>query len=411
MDSAASPTGRLYTEHRQVGVTASVEIVVQGLLNLPGAEPAEARKPERKETPTRAGVVLTDKHTQAAVRGMLAMADSRIGRTQNGVPFWVDATGHAVFVGEEGALSPFNDNPVEQSLGEMLGGASPEQARVFFLCMMYWFEETGGDPAMPFVRVRVRDLLAARGMARQQAGGWKTEQKQELARVLWSLNRIRIKGAPEKVWESWGRSGKRERTVQVVAPVFHVEHEYLLEEPEDELYAFRIRPGGWAKDYLEGLNRWTGLMPRVVLTYDISEGVGSMAFRLCAYLVPLWRIRAKNSTFGQPYNVETILDGAGISHDIEPKRYPRFRQQFDAALAKLAADQAVGGWGYVGDSPEASGRGWFSKWLRKNVSITPPDYIRAHYAEIQPRHERAIASARAGAEAAARRKKARERGD
>src|SRR6185312_12751282 len=151
-----------------------------------------------------------------------------------------------------------------------------DKVRAFAICLGAWFAETnGGDPKLPKVRLDANAILAYQGV-KQHERAYRREQKEKVARDVWALSGIFIRG-PQLVYDVKGRP----KTVMVKSRLMEVEQEDEINLFGEELpYAFRVAPASWIKPLLEDGTRYVALLLHPVLRYKPHQGVEKIAMRL-----------------------------------------------------------------------------------------------------------------------------------
>jgi hypothetical protein len=352
---------------------------------------------------------MSDPHTQAAIRGIYAAANGQPNRwRQQGseVPMYIDGkNGVLVYTRDGDGVSPSGVDDIAAAWRQILA-LDDRHVSTFLICLGTWFAETGGDdgPAMESVAISVDDVLGFRGIKKHVNGGYKPEQKIDARDAMLALNRVWVRST-DQVYEKRGRGG-RMKTVYVDSRLLEVAFEsdtdlFGKEHP----YAFRVRPGEWATPYLGEANRRTALLLRPIMQNDLRSATGRFAMRIGIYLTMQWRIRASHNNYAQPWELRTLLDGAGVPIETDANHYTRFREYVEGALDKLQ-DDGVLRWHYVkdasddqlqarGKNPQRLMRGWFQSWLRWQVWVEPPDVILEQYKLLPAKRARNLNAAKA----------------
>ena len=281
-------------------------------------------------------VSFSDQHTQAAIRSMWA-SPAEWQLNADSLPYFNDKrTGVQVSVMPGGRGASTNPEAIAEASKTVLA-LDDQTVSAFIICMGKWFAEAGARAAMEPVRVHVADVLGFRGIKKHVNGGYRPEQKEEAKQDILLLRNIWVRSRDE-VWEK-GTTGKRKLvSVTVDDPLLEVSIENTTDLwGEESPYAFRVRPGGWARHYLTGGTNWTTKVLRPIMQYHPYHD--RLAMRLGIYLAFQWRIRSSHGNWDQPWKLRTLLEGAKI--DV-PKRNPqRFFPQVEAALAQLHRDGAL----------------------------------------------------------------------
>ena len=296
--------------------------------------------PHRGERPTEFAPgslrILSDKNTQAATRAM--WAPEKWQRPGDALPYFTDVdTGVQVFVNPGGHGADTSPEAIAEASRTVLA-LDDRNVSAFLICMGKWLAETGGNTRLAPARIHVADVLGFRGIKKHVNGGYRPEQKEEAKQDIQLLRNILVRSRDE-VWET-SKNGKRELVpVEVDGPLLEVSVESTTDLwGERSPYAFRVRPGDWAKHYLsDGDTYWTTRVLRQIMQYHPYHD--RLTMRLGIYLAFQWRIRAKKQNWRQPFHLSTLLDGAKIE---VPKKDPqRFFPRVEEALHRLQRDGVV----------------------------------------------------------------------
>jgi hypothetical protein len=262
--------------------------------------------------------VLSDPHTQAGIRGIWAPQEWE--RPDGGAPFYRDKNGVMVYA---------------RDASDIVLSLDDAKANTLLICLGKWFSETSGDLAWPdSARVYVEDILAFRGIKKHVHGGYEAKQKEATKADVLALNDLWVR-SHQTVWETT-RSGKRKRVeVDVDDPLVIISLESTVDLwGERTPYAFRFRPGPWARHYLGGPQHWTTPVLKTIMGYHPERD--RIKMRLGIYLTFQWRIRANKASWDQPWKLKTLLEGAKLE---VPARNPqRFFPRVLNALAELQED-------------------------------------------------------------------------
>jgi len=329
--STASATG-LTLSHALAGTIAGTSTVTADLTTynfIPTERPASEFAPSFL-------VNLSDQQTQAAIRSMWAHP-TEWQLSTNALPYFNDkGTGVQVSVIPGGRGASTDPEAIAEASKTVLA-LDDQTVSAFIICMGKWFADAGARATMEPVRVHVTDVLGFRGIKKHVNGGYRPEQKEEAKQDILLLRNIWVR-AKDEVWEK-GKTGKRKPvSVTVDDPLIEVSIEHTTDIwGEESPYAFRVRPGGWARHYLTSGTHWTTTMLRQIMQYHPYRD--RLAMRLGIYLAFQRRMRSPHGNWDQPWKLRTLLEGAKI--DV-PKRNPqRFFPQVEAALAQLHRDGAL----------------------------------------------------------------------
>lgn len=365
------------------------------------AELEAAPKPSRTQRPRVARndlTVMSDPHTQAAIRGIYAAGNghAETWRQQgDDAPMYLDKSGVLVYTRANDGMQLARSGDIEAAWRQILS-LDDRHVSTFLICLGKWFAETGGDdaPTMESARVSVDDVLGFRGAKKHVNGGYKTEQKREARDAMLALNNVWVRST-DQVCERRGRGGKL-KTVYVDSRLLEVAYESdkdLL--GEEHPYAFRVRPGEWAAPYLGVANRRTALLLRPIMQNDLRTATGRFAMRIGIYLTMQWRIRASRGNYAQPWELRTLLEGACVDIEKDGRNFPRFRQYVEDAMDKLQTDGVLR-WHYVDvDDSHLPKHRWFPEWLKWRVWVEPNGAITERYQLMPGRRARGVNAAKA----------------
>lgn len=361
----------------------AVQRVIDALAALAQQEPTtSADIPEAGPEARPAGTlhILSDPHTQASIRSM--WEPQEWAQPADGYPYYQDReTSVQVYLVPLGTQGEPTPETIAVASRELLG-LDDNKVSAFIICMGKWLAETKSDSShiLP-TRVHVDDVLAFRGVQKHHKGGYRREQKEETRADLLALRHIWVR-SEEEVWETNRRGRRRKVQVNVNSPLLEISYEAVSEDGGGDLpYAFRIRPGDWAKSYLGPGTRWTALMLQTITRYDPRQGVGRLAMRLGIYLTMQWRIRARTQNFDQPWQMSTLLEGARIT--LPDRNKDRFRKEVERALVKLHQDGILGRCECLDPlTGDEAPKEWWSQWLRTRWVVQPVPDVQERYAAI-----------------------------
>jgi hypothetical protein len=218
----------------------------------------------------------------------------------------------------------------------------------------------------------VEEFLVFRGIKKQSAGGYRTEDRREIIELIEALEHIEVTGSVEGYEK--GRRGKRS-SLTIRSPLIVVSHRVTQSSTpgsEKRPIAWYLRAGDWAAE----LNRYG---PQFAVTtkalLQLNTQNDMHAFNLGNHLTEEYRIRASQQKWKQPHRVWKLLENAEI--EVDRKHAGRFRERIEAALDVLTNPvdmqntPIIESWHYD-DIVEAKGRGWFDRWLDSGIVINPP---------------------------------------
>ncbi len=319
--------------------------------------------------------LMSDQHTQAAIRGMWAPHEWQ--RPADGLPYFIDATGVQVYAAPPATGRTPSPEAISAA-SKIVLDLDDDKVSAFIICLGKWFAEAGAAAAqLEPARLHVEDILAFRGTKKHHRGGYRLEQKEEAKHDLLFLRNLWVRSR-EEVWDV-NKRGKREKVaVNVDDPLIEVSIESTVDLWGTETpYAFRVRPGPWAKHYLGEGTHWTTSVLRQIMRYHPYSD--RIKMRLGIYLAFQWRIRSRVGTWDQPWKLRTLLEGAKIE---VPERNPqRFFPQVLRALTGLQDDGVLAvcealdfpDWQPPADEPP---KRWVPKLLEGRWRLLPPEALR-----------------------------------
>lgn len=236
--------------------------------------------------------------------------------------------------------------------------------------------------------VRIEDFLELRGIKKQSAGGYRTEDRREVVELIEALERIEVTGSVEGYER--GKRGKKS-SLTIRSPLIVVSHRVTqkgMPGSEERPVAWYLRAGDWAAE-LEQFGMQYAVTAKALLQLNTQNDMH--AFNLGNFLTEQYRIRASQQSWKQPYRVRTLLEGAEI--EVDRKNPGRFRKRVEAALDVLSnpvdmqETPIIERWQYP-DAVEAKGRGWLDRWLDSGIIITPPASLIQPYRDMGKRRRK-----------------------
>jgi hypothetical protein len=229
----------------------------------PDQAPAGRMRPAEFAPPSI--TLMSDQHTQAAIRGMWAPHEWQ--RPADGLPYFTDASGVQVYAAPpSGGRAPSPEAIAAAS--KLVLDLDDDKVSAFIICLGKWFATAGAGAAqLEPARLHVEDVLAFRGLKKHTHGGYRPEQKEEAKHDILFLRNLWVRSRDE-VWEV-NKRGKREKVaIAVDDPLIEVSIESTVDLWGKETpYAFRVRPGPWAKHYLGEGTHWTTSVLRQIMRY------------------------------------------------------------------------------------------------------------------------------------------------
>jgi hypothetical protein len=239
----------------------------------------------------------------------------------------------------------------------------------------------------------IEEFLEFRGIKKQSAGGYRTEDRREVVELVEALEHIEVAGNIEGYER--GKRGKKS-TLTIRSPLIVVSQR--VTQPgmlggEERPIAWYLRAGDWASE-LDRFGLQFAVTTQALLQLNTQNDMH--AFNIGNHLTEEYRIRANQRSWAQPYRVHKLLDGAEI--EVDRKNPGRFRKRIEAALDVLSNPfdmqntPIIKNWEYA-QEVEAKGRGWLDRWLVSGIIITPPPGLITPYESIgRRRSPRKLAS-------------------
>lgn len=275
--------------------------------------------------------------------------------------------------------------PTPAAAWQMTDGLSDDHADLFDWILASWLANRSNLGPFGGVYLTPAGFLADRGLQKHSGGGYRREQKVDVAMWLHDLASIHVRSqmnSPVK-----GRRGSRE-TFTISAPLLVISHEITQAEllsTEQTPVAWYVRPGDWSAPLANMPPQYALTMQSILRLHSHRD---RHAKRIGRYLTWQYRVRAAQRTWGQPYHLGRLLDQSGV--EVDRKNPGRFKERLEAALNVLveADPPVIKSWRYV-TPVTASGRGWLDRWLATGLIITPPAALTEKYEAIgAPRRRR-----------------------
>jgi DNA-binding XRE family transcriptional regulator/ribosomal protein S17E len=232
----------------------------------------------------------------------------------------------------------------------------------------------------------VNDLLARRGLQpaknkKQQTGGYRTEQKEQVMRALYHIQNVWLEFNRIKVFEGEKDKGQMvTRSIQSRAFVITDRMGQLKLDGGINVEKFIFRPGKIFANFLFGPGRQTALLAAKALEYDPYRQ--KYEKRLARYLSWQWRNRMGKGFEHQKYKVATLLSAIGM--ELEARYASRRRERFERILDTLQEDKVVAAWSYEGwEESQTKRRRWYKDWLQATITLEAPESILEQYFQEQ----------------------------
>jgi hypothetical protein len=217
-------------------------------------------------------------------------------------------------------------------------------------------------------------------------GGHRWEDIEAIAACVKNMENVVIRVNEQQIIDDTApTSNKRKRprkTVSLNSRLFMfgdtIDHKTLpFDGPGRSItIAWQYRQSSWMVPFLEGSNRFTGLLFQKVLQYDPYHEVWEK--RLSRHFM-FW-LRTNASHEKKPALVIGDLL-AELNLGIEEDRPQRTRDRFEKAMDRLASDGLLT-WDYK-EKIELPPRKWLSTWLQQQITVEDPPLLKSHYMPIK----------------------------
>lgn len=222
----------------------------------------------------------------------------------------------------------------------------------------------------------VDQYLEDRGVKKQVAGGYATEDRRKVVELLYDLARTEVKGT---IYVRKGRKKEPEPT-----PVYS-NLIMLSSRIGGDNYRFLARGGDFMYQ-VEAAGKQYLRTTRALL--QLNQQRDAFAIQLGAYIQELFRIRAKGDDLTRPIRMSDLLDGSVIT--VDTQNPGRFQERVEkglntiADLAQMDNAPILQGWKYK-TKPKTYGRGWLNRWLDTGVILIPAQEYKNQQAKIKAR--------------------------
>jgi hypothetical protein len=301
-------------------------------------------------------ITIVSRESETAIQAIL-VGSAGWKRRSRRAPVFGDE--HGTFVSLGDPSKKLTAEQEEQAWSHVLQ-LSDSHAQTFLFCAARYLAENPDAGARRPVRITVNELLHYRGFSRHRKGDFRTAHKIEERERLANLADMRVRMPVND-------PGRRSPTLttDLMRVDFYSEKERQqqrlsgidLIDQDDVPYAFDITLGGWASAVIASGGERRAILASI-MRYDAKDPAERMAMRLGLYL----HFRSSSIT-----TVNELLNGANISR---PSHHPeRFRDDYEDAMDRLAADKIIGGWKYIAETELPRYR-WLEQWLRWDVAVT-----------------------------------------
>ena len=140
--------------------------------------------------------------------------------------------------------------------------------------------------------------------------------------------------------------------------------------------AWQYRESNWMLPFLEGPNRFTGVLLEKTLHYDPHNQFWEK--RLAKYFMVYFRTNA--SKYNRPIKIQELFAECNLPTN---ERYPqRTQARFEKAMNKLQEDGHLLNWAYQ-EQGQPPARNWLTTWLNYHIIVEPPQQLRDQYLPIK----------------------------
>jgi hypothetical protein len=293
-------------------------------------------------------------------------------------------------------------SPETEGLGPSLVRSGAPLVKAYYALWGRWFENTGGAPG-DHIPVSINQFCDDLGYAKAVNGGFKSESKEEAARILEVLATVEIRAT---YWPKGKGPAGKDAPTYLRGRVWSI----LLAKRGKALTEFSFAPGPWFgnpvwRQYNEAVGKiGVGLM-------HLDNRRDEWAILIGGYLGPLIRTRHY-----KPLTLRggTILSAIGKASEDTLRRKGQTQDKFERALDRLCEERVFDHWEYNGtdaaelsdpDDPEEVAAYYSADatpkgdWLRQCLTITLPE-------EMDKDRERLEGAQKAALTRAARRRRA-----
>lgn len=216
-------------------------------------------------------------------------------------------------------------------------------------------------------------------------GGHRWEDIETIARCIKRMENVFIKVQEMEIIDDSApgkKRGKPRTTINRMSRLFifgdTINHTTLpLDGPSKTVtIAWQYRESSWMVPFLEGSNRYTGILFQKVLNYDPYHEKWEK--RLSKHLMVWLRTNASHKT--KPgITVNELLTECRL--DVEEDRPQRTLERFEKAMNRIQADGLLT-WHYK-DDIALPARKWLPTWLQQQIVVEDPPVIKSQYMTIE----------------------------
>lgn len=245
-----------------------------------------------------------------------------------------------------------------------------------------------------FTWITADQLLDYRGIKRKEnpgdlpthpTGGHRMERREEVAGCVGDMQDVFIKIQELEIIDDAASGNKRrlpKTTLNRLSRLFIfgdvVTHNTLpLDGPSKSItIAWQFRESAWMLPFLDGPNRFTGILFKKILNYDPFHEVWEK--RLSKHFLFWLRTNARH-TLKPSVTIGTLLEEYNL--EIDERNPQRTRDRFEKAMNRLQSDGLLI-WRYK-DELHLPARKWLPTWMAMQITVEDPPIIKSQYLRIQ----------------------------
>ena len=232
----------------------------------------------------------------------------------------------------------------------------------------------------------IRPKMNKTDSGREYTGGHRWEDIEEISHRVKSMERDWIKIHELEIIDETTSKSKRKRprkTISRESRLFmfgdKITHrQQSLDDTTNEIIdvAWQYRESSWMLPFIEGPNRFTGILFEKVLNYDPYHEKWEK--RLSKHFLFWLRTNASRERKPYPYIGELLKE---LNLDIDEERPHRTKDRFEKAMDRLAGDGILT-WDYK-EKFNLPPRKWLPTWLQQQITVEDPPMVKNQYASIK----------------------------
>ncbi len=220
--------------------------------------------------------------------------------------------------------------------------------------------------------------------AGQRRAGHRQEDIEAISRCISSMENTWIRVYEQEIIDSDAGKGKKRGRSKITREsrlfmfgdiIYH--HELGIDGTQGKSYpiAWQYRESNWMLPFLEGPNRFTGILLQKTLNYDPHNELWEK--RLAKHFMVYLRLNASHHE-KPPIKIQTLFDELNLPIN---ERFPqRTRDRFEKAMDILQKDGHLI-WDYQKKEQPPS-RNWLATWLGYHIVVESPEQIKNQYLPI-----------------------------